>query len=174
MALDPSTGKKGFPLINLAQSMRVPMSERLKRFVDQVCSDELKQAGIKVTKLEIFRKGEVQTAVLGSLNGWVFERYWRYWVAKGPGIPPDKAQAFHEAAGLKHGVRVEGHCMAPTPLEECCGFAVGMYHIDTQEGLNVFARLLREIYIPRDKKENASVVPSGTVNSTAEEEARLS
>jgi hypothetical protein len=39
-------------------------------------------------------------------------------------------------------------------LKWCHGFAIGSQHIDTQEGLNAFAELLREIRIS-DKKPAA-------------------
>jgi len=91
-------------------------------------------------------RGEVQSAYLGSHCRWIFKRAWYYWVAEGPGIPPDKAQDFHNQWGTQ--VRVEGHCGCPSPLEYNQGFAIGYYHIDTQEGLNAFAKLLKSIYIP--------------------------
>lgn len=87
---------------------------------------------------------EVPCSIFAAKHGWVFERRWYYYAAKGPGIPPDKAEEFHETWGTQ--VRVEGHCGCPSPLEYCHGFAVGIYHIDTQEGLNAFVKLLASIY----------------------------
>ncbi len=122
-------------------------SDSMKKSVDQVVYAELKDAGIKTEgPHEFLRKhnGEVPTAYIGSLCRWGFRRAWYYWIAEGPGIPPDKAQEFHERWGKE--VRVDGHCGCPAPLEWFRGFAVGRYHIDTQEGLNAFAELLRSIY----------------------------
>jgi hypothetical protein len=78
--------------------------------------------------------------------GWGFERRWYYYACEGPGIPPEKAEEFHQTWGTQ--VRVEGHCGCPSPLEYCHGFAVSSYHIDTQEGLNAFVDLLRSIWRP--------------------------
>jgi hypothetical protein len=80
---------------------------------------------------------------------WEFRRLWTYWAAKGPGIPPDLAQGFHQTWGKQ--VRVAGHCGCPSPLEWCEGFAVGSYHIDTQDGLNAFVALLKSIHRPQPK-----------------------
>jgi hypothetical protein len=68
---------------------------------------------------------------------------WRYWVAEGPGIPPDDAERLHARFGRV--VRVDGHCGAPSPREWFGGFAVGLYHVDTQEGLGALAVTIREV-----------------------------
>lgn len=117
--------------------------------VDAQCLRELGAAGVKHEPEEpadwLREKREVPFGYIGTLCGWSFRRAWYYWVAEGPGVPADKAQAFHETWGQQ--VRVDGHCGCPSPLEWHHGFAVGMYHIDTQEGLNAFAGLLRSIYV---------------------------
>lgn len=86
---------------------------------------------------------EVPTKHIGLAHGWKFERRWYYYAAEGPGIPPNMAEEFHQKWGTQ--VRVEGHCGCPSPIEYCHGFAVGAYHIDTQEGLNAFVALLAQI-----------------------------
>lgn len=91
---------------------------------------------------------EVPCAIFASKFRWKFERRWYYYAATGPGIPPEKAEEFHKTWGKQ--VRVDGHCGCPSPLEWEHGFAVGSYHIDTQEGLNAFVELLRSIYIPNE------------------------
>jgi hypothetical protein len=56
--------------------------------VDTELIGELTAAGIPFEKLpESMRKttGEVQSIIIGSLHGWSFQRYWYYWVCKGPG-----------------------------------------------------------------------------------------
>ena len=111
---------------------------------DDEISAELEAAGIEVHKHEIFRdRGEVKTSVMGSLHGWGFRRAWYYWIAEGPGIPPVYANELHE----KHGtdVRVDGHCGCPSPQEWFNGFAVGLYHVDSQEGLNALADVIRRV-----------------------------
>lgn len=87
---------------------------------------------------------EVPTEIFASKYRWTFERAWYYYIATGSGIPPDKAEEFHKQWGTQ--VRVDGHCGCPSPLEWEKGFAVGAYHIDTQEGLNAFVQLLASIY----------------------------
>lgn len=113
--------------------------------VDDAVLEELVEAGIKAAGFESFRHNrEVPTKYMGELCMWGFKRAWRYWVADGPGVPADKAEEFHKTWGQV--VRVDGHCGCPSPLGWFHGFAVGRYHIDSQEGLNAFADLLKSIY----------------------------
>ena len=122
--------------------------------VDHAIRKELKAAGIKSSGPHVWLRdrGEVPSGYIGEHCRWGFERAWYYWIAKGPGIPADKAEEFHKEWGTQ--VRVEGHCGCPSPLEYNHGFAVGRYHIDTQEGLCAFAKLLESIYIPgKDDKD---------------------
>ncbi len=113
--------------------------------IDEELAAELEGAGIKAKRMEVFknRGREVNTSVIGTLHGWSFERAWYYWVAKGPGIPPADAEELHERHGKE--IRVNGHCGCPSPKEQFGGFAVGHYHIDSQEGLNALAATIRKI-----------------------------
>ena len=105
---------------------------------------ELVEAGINVSTYEFLRnRGEVKTSVIGGLHGWDFERAWKYWIAKGPGIPCEVAEELHKTHGKV--VRVAGHCMCPSPTEWYKGFGVGLYHVDTQEGLNALAETIRSV-----------------------------
>lgn len=146
MSLNPSnaisertTGRKPFP--NVAGLGR-DEPER----VDKILSAELKAAGIEIETCEMLRStsGEPYTAIFGSLHGWGFRRAWYYWVAKGPGIPPDEAMELHVEHGTS--VRVEGNCTCPSPLEYRHGFAIGLYHVDNPEGLAALALLIRDIF----------------------------
>ena len=114
---------------------------------DDALAKELEDAGIDVYRSEIFKNGksEVNTSVIGTLDpsGWGFRRAWYYWVADGPGIPPEIAEELHKEWGKE--VRVEGHCGCPSPLEWRKGFAIGNYHIDTQEGLKALADVIKKI-----------------------------
>lgn len=136
-------------LLNLARRSRDTGSWL---YVDNIVLGELAVAGIKAEGpfdwWQTRATTEVPTAYFGSLCKWSFERYWRYWVAKGPGIPADAAEVFHQTWGTQ--VRVDGHCGCPSPLEWFEGFGVGMYHIDTLEGLTAFAQLLRSIHKPKE------------------------
>lgn len=112
--------------------------------VDPELKDELTAAGIEVCDLgpvaKAICRSEVTTGILGGLHGWLFERAWTYWVAKGPGLPPVYATPLHEAHGTV--VRVDGHCGCPSPLEAAKGLAIGNYHVDTAEGLRALAEAL--------------------------------
>jgi hypothetical protein len=156
MSLNPSNaiaaranpGKTMFP--NLARHPHA--SDEVKQFVDENVVAELTAAGIKPEgPAEWLRDNkEVPAAYIGSLCMWSFHRAWYYWIANGPGIPADRAEEFHKTWGTQ--CRVDGHCGCPSPLEWRHGFAVGMYHIDTQEGLNAFAQLLKSIYVESPDK----------------------
>lgn len=104
--------------------------------IDELLIKELDAAGIPYSKLPECcrdRDKEISTIVIGDLHGWGFLRNWSYWVATGPGIPPEYATPLHELHGQS--VRVAGHCGCPSPLEWFNGFAVGNYHVDTFSGL---------------------------------------
>lgn len=113
--------------------------------VDAILSEELRAAGIGVETSEMLRdrSGEPHAAVIGSLHRWRFDRAWYYWMAQGPGIPPEDAMALHVEHGTS--VRVEGDCSCPSPLESLHGFAVGSYHVDNAEGLAALAETIRSV-----------------------------
>ena len=134
------------------------MSDHFPNMAGKICDIELQaeltKAGIHTKKLpECLREtvGEVKSIIIGTLHGWSFERSWRYWVAKGPGIPPDDAETLH--AGFGQEVRVDGHCGCPSPKEWFKGFAVGLYHVDTHEGLAALANTIKTIF---DRNNGAS------------------
>jgi hypothetical protein len=113
---------------------------------DSQCIEELAIAGIPFVRMpECWRETrEVPTVIIGELQNWGFRRAWRYWVAEGPGIPPEQATELHELCGTE--CRVDGHCGCPSPLEWFHGFAVGCYHVDTQEALTALADTIRRIW----------------------------
>jgi hypothetical protein len=115
--------------------------------VDDAIAEELRQAGISIVKLPEFMRDkdpEMRTIIAGELYKWGFRRAWYYWVADGPGIPLEEATQLHEKFGQV--VRVDGHCGCPSPLEWHHGFATGLYHVDSQEGLNALADVIRGLY----------------------------
>lgn len=122
--------------------------------IDDICAAELEAAGIEAVRFEIFRdqNPEVKTAVRGQLPPWRFSRNWRYWVARGPGIPPCYAAILHEKLGKE--VRVEGHCGCPSPLEWHKGFAVGLYHVDTPEGLTMLADTIKLVMVEAERRHD--------------------
>lgn len=132
----------------LSTSARPRMFSNLagRRGIDDIVKAELAAAGIKMEVLGDWfanrKTTEVHTGVIGDLHGWVFERAWYYWIAKGPGLPPAYATPLHAAHGRE--VRVDGHCGCPSPLEWHKGFAVGCYHVDTPAGLKALADALKQ------------------------------
>lgn len=112
--------------------------------VDDLLKAELTAAGIDPVELPFEQNTEVKTCIVGSCRGgWTFKRAWRYWVAEGPGIPPEYAEALHATHGQE--VRVDGHGGAPSPYEWFDGFAVGFYHVDTPAGLKALADTLSRV-----------------------------
>ena len=109
----------------------------------ELIEKELIEAGIKVYIFpRLTENSEVDCGFQGVIEFkggyWEFKRAWYYWVAKGPGIPPKEAMELHNEFGKV--VRVNGNCGCPPPSE---AFATDSYHIDTQEGLNAFAKLIK-------------------------------
>ena len=121
--------------------------------LDSLIEEELTAAGIETAKMPNFYalRREVPTRVIGELHGWGFQRAWYYWVAEGPGIPSDVAMKLHETHGKE--VRVAGHCGCPSPLEWYHGFAVGLYHVDTPEGLKALADAIKSVYVEASREE---------------------
>jgi len=133
--------------------------------VDDLLKKELIDAGIKPETWDFLKdKGEVNSSIRGTLCpapdmprcGWVFERRWYYWVAEGLGIPPEYAEKLHKTHGQV--VRVEGHCGCPSPLEYNKGFAVGLYHVDTPEGLKALADTIKQVAKDSDLKNLSPTV----------------
>lgn len=114
---------------------------------DEYIRKELAEAGIEIIELPFLGTSEVPYKVIGSISigptFWGFNRAWRYWVAKGPGIPLEDAMELHKTYGTQ--VRVNGHCGCPSPKEQNGNFGTDFYHIDTQQGLNALAAMIKEI-----------------------------
>ncbi len=125
-------------------------------YCDYRIEKELSTAGIIVINGKR-SGGEVFSAITGKLGLWTFYRVGCYWVArcKQGGLPLDLAEKMHvkpypHSCDKKYGdvIRVAGHCGSPPPGEWARDFkggkAVVLYHVDTQEGLNELARMIRE------------------------------
>jgi hypothetical protein len=115
--------------------------------VEEIITKELDEAGI-TDRMKLSRSDhpEVPSGILCGVYGWSFHRNWYYWVAKGPGIPPEHAIPFDQEWGTE--VRADGDCACRGAAFWGRGFGVGMYHIDTQEGLNAFVQLLARVHKP--------------------------
>jgi len=121
---------------------------------DQYIQIELKKAKIPFEQMAK-STSEVPSSIIGKLNGWTFTRAWRYWIAisdKPMGLSvalkmhyknyPDEMFDHDESLGIYgNSIRVGGHCGCPSPEEYR---VTNVYHIDTQEGLNEFARVCAE------------------------------
>ncbi len=129
--------------------------------VDGMIKRELTDAGIEPFMMsECTRENhpEMRTVIVGDLVQWSFKRAWYYWIAQGPGIPPEYANKLHRKFGSE--VRVNGHCCAPTPYDQFKGFAVGFYHVDTAEGLKALADTIRKVYTDAEEASaNFEVLP---------------
>lgn len=87
--------------------------------------------------------GEVKASIRGGCHPFRFERAWYYWVVTGP-VSIEIAREMYEDPRGRADVRVAGHCGCPAPeapwTETIDGVeCVTEYHIDSQEGLNLFA-----------------------------------
>ena len=115
---------------------------------ESTIKDELAYAGITCHYIDPGRS-EVPSHICGRLCGWTFTRAWYYWRATGPALPFKYAAPLHELIGKE--VRVGGHAGCPSP-EKWYGktgpipniIGVPSYHIDTQEGLTIFAATLKK------------------------------
>jgi hypothetical protein len=114
---------------------------------------ELTKAFIPIVEVEKdLRHYEVPFTLIGKLGDFTFKRLWYYWVVKGK-VPMAAAKEMYANPNGVKDVRVAGHCGCPPPEEwarndkyekdPVNGF-VDSYHIDTQEGLNMFVQVLRK------------------------------
>lgn len=117
---------------------------------DKNCDDtiklELRRAGIPFVK-DARHTGEVPYSVTGCLGKFTFVRAWYYWMVRG-NLPLEVAKELHENPVGKTDVRVVGHCGCPPPEEWATKLDgelfVTSYHIDSEEGLALFAETLRK------------------------------
>lgn len=89
------------------------------------------------------------TRIYAESSSFSFRRAWYYWVVVGY-VPLYVAEELYNDPVGKKDVRVEGHCACPPPEEwatkhKICGHRViNSYHIDSQEGLNLFVITLKK------------------------------
>lgn len=115
--------------------------------VDAEIIAELEKAGIRPEKMPEMMRGktgtrEVLTVVIGTHLKWSFERGWYYWIAQGPGIPYDLAKELNDQFGQD--VRIDGYA-GGQDIEVTGGFSVGVYHVDTAEGLEALRKTLDKV-----------------------------
>ena len=82
-------------------------------------------------------------------NPFIFTRAWYYWCVSGY-VPLHVAEEMYEYPIGKKDIRANGHCGCPPPSEQVvqhkvCGMkVVDSYHIDSQEGLNLFVQTMKK------------------------------
>jgi len=124
---------------------------------DKFIKKELEKANISFEHIET-PSGECGYTIIGKLKNWTFTRAWYYWIAitdENNAIPlpiaiemynkkyPDEMFDHDQSFG-KYGnsIRTGGHCGCPSPEEYDMTYC---YHIDSQEGLNEFVRVLNTL-----------------------------
>jgi len=117
------------------------------RNCDAEIRNELVQAGIKIVQHRERLRSEVPASITGKLGIFEFERAWYYWMVSG-NVPLAVAQEMYENPVGKQDVRVIGHCGCPPPHEWTTLVkdrpVITHYHIDSQEGLNLFVATLKK------------------------------
>ena len=109
------------------------------KYCDSYLKSELEKAGIDVVESKTPQRGEVPATISGKLKGWEFTRAWYYWIASGEKIPESLAIALNDKFGKE--VRIYGYA-GGLPSSRAIGGVDG-YHIDTQDGLNALANIIR-------------------------------
>ena len=113
---------------------------------DQTITEELTAAAIPTKEVEQTRS-EVPYTVVGDLSPWELNRAWYYWMASAPegqGLPEEIAETMNttfsdvvRVAGFSGGTGVKEWLSAKGTIDT--------YHIDTQEGLNAFAAVVKTV-----------------------------
>ena len=87
-----------------------------------------------------FNKNEVPYHIKGTLGSFIFERAWYYYRVHGF-VPIRIAKQIYNNPIGKRDIRAYGHCGCIKPK----GKEVDSYHIDSQEGLNLFVKFIKKI-----------------------------
>lgn len=125
--------------------------------------DELNEAGIPAHPYD--HVGEVNATLCGKWGDFLLVRAWSYWVVLGPVVLDIAWQLYHDPRG-RYDVRVAGHCGCVEPIPPWINtrktpYTVDEYHIDSQDGLNLFAELAlgtRALPLTEEAKEEAKEI----------------
>jgi hypothetical protein len=113
---------------------------------DEQVVKELNLASISIHRFYEPLNNEVPTRIMGYLGAWTFTRAWYYWVAEAPfahGVPKHIAIEFNKK--WFSDVRVDGFAGGKeVDTSQAYRPTVESYHIDTQEGLNAFADMIKQ------------------------------
>lgn len=111
--------------------------------VDAIVLHELSIASIPMVRHEHLVPGEVPTRLTGefSLYEITFRRFWYYWVMHSETYLSNEILIkLYADVELRSSLRADGNCVPEDPI----GRRVNCYHIDTQEALNYFVRIINE------------------------------
>lgn len=137
---------------------------------DAHIEDELKEACIPIFKGDP-AKGEVTASLVGEHGRFRFERVWSYWVVNGP-VSVELAWELYNDPRGRYDVRVAGHCGCPEPVDPWTTVVDGIdsvteYHIDSQDGLNLFAeKVLGTRPLPPTKEEKEGALEIARANNS--------
>lgn len=108
---------------------------------DTFIRQELEGAGVPIVTVHTVHS-EVPYALIGRMGRFEFHRAWYYWMVSG-NVPMDAAnEMYADPVGVTD-VRVVGHCGCPPPKEWEYQGHISHYHIDSQEGLNLFVQTMK-------------------------------
>lgn len=114
---------------------------------DAFIARELSDARIAIESVDLAKHSGVPYRLIGQLGPITFRRCWTYWVAEGP-VPIGIARSLYADPVGRRDVRVDGHCACPAPVQPWTEIIDGTefvttYHIDSENGLRIFADAIR-------------------------------
>ena len=128
----------------------VEFYEQAIKDLDTTVVAELQEAGIFCSTQVDRVKGEVPAKYIGYLflgldkPRFSFERAWRYWMVDiDPSIDIELAEIIYKDPIGNEYIRTNGYAGNTDPKDEK---SVKSYHIDTQEALNQFVKLVSDYY----------------------------
>lgn len=136
---------------------------------DQFIIQELEAANIPVVQLENRAKLEVPYGVVGQLGQFEFVRNWYYYSVHGP-MPISVARKLYADPIGRKDIRVAGYSGNIPPDRWACGlYFINDYHIDSQEGLNLFADTIRNPFpIDNSKPSLLQLIRNLEINDLGE------
>jgi hypothetical protein len=127
-------------------------------YVEKEVVHELELAGIPAIRLPSWGNSEVHSKYIGQIGDVTFVRAWYYWMVECC-VPFNVAMELYDFDDeIKRTIRVKGNgadCNPADVIQEWCRDdpslgAIHSYHIDSQEGLNLFVSTLKKYRIVPD------------------------
>lgn len=131
---------------------------------DIYIAQELTEAGIPIIQLDYKSTGsreEVPFTKAGKLFDLTFIRDWSYWRVHGPVSQKIAIELYNDPIGKKV-IRCDGYAGGVNPdnseaYKPCVDGFINTYHIDSEEGLVLFASTIKKKYIVNlNNKKNIS------------------